>query len=230
MEITLNEHDFNQRYKNTIFKITWRNKEHLYHHNSLRIEEEYDDDTEEFTYTTYLLGNILNQEDVWEPIKILAENVETDFIFPELGAINCETTVAYFSRHAHRQWKRTYTAHNNIVHMHVMDYSVLRGKDIPTPSPESPSTMRAIFYPIIFSPQEALEQILLGKRIGAAFSPNFYFVAQANCKNISLAYKTHTVGEVKNDTEIVLYDYASHLREELAEHVNFSLLSEEINV
>lgn len=138
---------------------------------------------------------------------------------PRLGMINYNKYVVYASRSSQRQWRKGITNDNFSVENYVNVFMPNYFDD--TFNKMSLNFFRQLYNNKFYSPDESIELIRKGSRLGCAICRSFSIALNAESGDLILLYKTYgDVGKINDKNEVVLYEPFLFLRESVSKYLN----------
>jgi len=143
------------------------------------------------------------------------EDIEADFSFPKLGAINYDKGVCIVTRNAVRQWRRSLTFRKNVISITLIDANVLgmHSKMLT----ENAKSVHSMFFPEYYNINEAIELILKKKKVTVALNSRYYIGINLRLPYIYLGYNGYIIGRVrKRDGACLVFPSGTPLIESLS--------------
>ena len=141
---------------------------------------------------------------------------EVSFGSPDYGMVNVGPTTIYTYvtaiRHPHRGFRPALT---NFTIFNTWEVR----KQYPDLTPTNPEVAKNLFNPSFYGPEEAVELLSRGERIGCALSPTIGLITKKGCLTPLITYRRHEVGYLQDNRAFISTHYTS-ARKILANHLN----------
>jgi len=165
---------------------------------------------------TFLFSPVDNGQGENKSLQFRALREEVSFGSPDYGMVNVGPTTIYTYvtavRHPHRGFRPALT---NFTMFNTWEVR----KQYPDLGPTNPEVAKNLLNPTFYGPDEAIELLDRGERIGCALSPTTGLVTKRGCSTPLITYRRHEVGYLQGSRAFISSHYNS-ARKILANHLN----------
>ena len=210
MTYKLTTHDYDIKYKNTVAGI--KTDKGIV---PFKIKCSGQIDSNKYT----LIGTTYNEEsENWESHNVGVDHPSLHLEYPTLGAINTEGGFVIFCERVRtKQWRETLNPETiNTYDPFYTERELLGISDL-SEGIFNLSFLKALFNNKLFSFEEAVSSIESGKRLAAAFHPEWYLGILHKPNRICLFNKKYPVAHLRKDGKLILTKDVSFLKEEVSE-------------